>query len=296
MRRNAFTVIELLVVLGSIAVLMGIVFPVVGKVRQAARVADTKNTIAVLSAACEEFYTQTQQYPGRFGHMSIYAPNTSLAPDLYTPTLAPWPVPERQQITGTENLVLELRGGLKTISGKLVYDPAEVDKGGKLYASGLKLSPKDTTGPFSYQDATPANDSRIPEFVDNFPDAMPILYLKCRVGARVTPPLTNSNNPVITDNGGGPPPLRTGPYDLSQIIGYTGSKIGAPPAAGHGLRSVNTTATLTGTAPFDAYPYFLNPNIPDTPRQKDTFILIAAGPDRIYGTADDITNFGSVLP
>jgi hypothetical protein len=31
-----------------------------------------------------------------------------------------------------------------------------------------------------------------------------------------------------------------------------------------------------------------------TPRQKDGFILIGAGIDRIYGTIDDDTNFGGV--
>jgi prepilin-type N-terminal cleavage/methylation domain-containing protein len=33
-----------------------------------------------------------------------------------------------------------------------------------------------------------------------------------------------------------------------------------------------------------------------TPRAKDEYILISAGPDRTYGTADDITSFGDVEP
>jgi hypothetical protein len=31
-------------------------------------------------------------------------------------------------------------------------------------------------------------------------------------------------------------------------------------------------------------------------RKKDEYILISAGPDRVYGTPDDITNFGQVTP
>jgi hypothetical protein len=73
--------------------------------------------------------------------------------------------------------------------------------------------------------------------------------------------------------------------------------------------------------PFNAYAYFRNPSLStpvdwtvdssgtptadptysntsaarnDVPFQKDGFILISAGPDRIYGTKDDITNFGGV--
>jgi type II secretory pathway pseudopilin PulG len=62
--------------------------------------------------------------------------------------------------------------------------------------------------------------------------------------------------------------------------------------------------------PYDAFPYFYNPNASAgagtigqaviqnvaQARSQDGFILISAGEDRIYGTADDITSFGSVLP
>jgi hypothetical protein len=62
--------------------------------------------------------------------------------------------------------------------------------------------------------------------------------------------------------------------------------------------------------PYDAFPYFYNPNASAgagtigqaviqnvaQARNQDGFILISAGEDRTYGTADDITSFGSVLP
>ena len=51
--------------------------------------------------------------------------------------------------------------------------------------------------------------------------------------------------------------------------------------------------TNTYYVPYDAYPYFENPSMPNTPRQKDGYVLISAGTDRVYGTPDDITNFGS---
>ncbi len=37
-------------------------------------------------------------------------------------------------------------------------------------------------------------------------------------------------------------------------------------------------------------------NLTSTARSKDTYILISAGPDRVYGTADDICSFGTVAP
>ena len=48
--------------------------------------------------------------------------------------------------------------------------------------------------------------------------------------------------------------------------------------------------------PLPAFPYLQNPQIPFTPRQKDGYILVAAGSDRMYGTNDDIVSFGSVQP
>ncbi|HEY1683887.1 MAG TPA: prepilin-type N-terminal cleavage/methylation domain-containing protein [Tepidisphaeraceae bacterium] len=131
------------------------------------------------------------------------------------------------------------------------------------------------------------------------------------------------------------PMTRYAQYDISQIIAYTqlygGKCIGegktavqnAGPNTGpytHGLETVGigtsygtTSAVLssndtTGTYiyPYPAYPYFKDPNSPaynvgppvvlPYARAKDTYILISAGADRIYGTADDITSFGDVRP
>jgi prepilin-type N-terminal cleavage/methylation domain-containing protein len=53
------------------------------------------------------------------------------------------------------------------------------------------------------------------------------------------------------------------------------------------------TGTFKGAKPF--YDYIRNPKIGTQrwPYNPDTFILISAGPDGIYGNSDDITNFGS---
>jgi hypothetical protein len=76
----------------------------------------------------------------------------------------------------------------------------------------------------------------------------------------------------------------------------------------HGLQSADKTKnmdkndTTNYRYPYDAHAYLASPTDPQplltrtTPRKKDAFILISAGLDRVYGTADDITSFGSVLP
>lgn len=180
-----------------------------------------------------------------------------------------------------------------------------------------------------YADAAgEATDSIIPEFVDTFSSPMPILYLRARKGApRVLPiNVTNENNSVIT-NFPNPTTGTRGHYDFSQFSGYVvadkGNYIGEgksidvnaykpdnkrpknPGQLPHGLTAPDLNASmdkaaqapLVYTYPYNSYIYLKNPSSPSTdpqPRQKDGYILISAGTDRVYGTPDDITNFGSV--
>jgi type II secretory pathway pseudopilin PulG len=325
-RRKAFSLVELLVAIGIIVLLIGILVPVVGRVRQSARAADTRNWISQLSSAIERYHGDFRAYPGplRYDQLddtSVVLPVASTGSGFAT---APWGT----VITGTENLVLGLLGGLRlNTAGAIVYDPAAVGNGpGSLnaaqprtyspYVDVRNLSWRDAgagqTGQFADASGT-ARDTLIPEFVDTFPEPMPILYLRSRVGQpAITTGISGSNNSVITDGTG----TRPGAYDISQINAYTDSTIGEGKtlrhsqyvnpalAAGnpltHGLRTVDPTKSMNradGTAftyPFDAHPYFRHPTIPNTPREKDRYILISAGPDRVYGTDDDITSFGDL--
>ena len=82
----------------------------------------------------------------------------------------------------------------------------------------------------------------------------------------------------------------------------------------HGIQTVFPAKTMdkSDTAnysyPYDGFAYLSNPSVPPTdtstpaarnatgtPRNKDRYILISAGVDRVFGTADDITNAGSVV-
>src|SRR5205823_3119540 len=145
---------------------------------------------------------------------------------------------------------------------------------------------------------TSTGDSSIPEFVDRWSvEPMPILYLRARPGAAGI--MSNANN-------------ASGPfnqYDLHQISPYTGTAINGKTQGLSALGSINTPLARDRDPKFptpnNCIPYFLdlnanatgslNPNTAN-PRMKDGFILISAGRDRIYGTSDDITNFGSVVP
>ncbi len=72
---------------------------------------------------------------------------------------------------------------------------------------------------------------------------------------------------------------------------------GANAAGGTGDKFSTLRGTNNGSYnPLRGVLYFTDPQMTGRPRAKDTYILILAGPDRTYGTADDITTFGQVAP
>jgi prepilin-type N-terminal cleavage/methylation domain-containing protein len=395
-----FTLTELLVVIGIIAILIGLLLPVVNRVRRIAYVADTENEISQISNACNQYYSTFHAYPGPLSNdqtagnggtivnpnpitMEIYTSTGGAAP-TYTTLSSPWPT--KWYVTGAENLVLGLMGGLRidpgpptgVAVGTLAFAPAEVGLGplnlspsfpgrtpsffstGSNYLMWCETNPSgvysqllstnvsqtvqynaaQTPEPFTDQAGATASDSPIPEFVDRFPSPgpMPILYLRARTGAQGVVSDGTIANPVTTATA-------LYQYDLRDITPYTycntkGASIGLPvPASGskyyHDLwalgsvtyppsppvtylksaivpagppnpnpgpaQTIDSSANSNSIA--DAFSYFVNAAIPPTgadpnytgrPRAVDQFILISAGPDGIYGTADDITSFGDV--
>jgi prepilin-type N-terminal cleavage/methylation domain-containing protein len=226
-RGAGFTLIELLVVMLIIGVLVAITIPVVGKMRIRAKEADTKNFIAQLSAAIQNYYNDHRAYPGPLSNDEVGAIAFSIPVDLPAGlSFVDSPDPEGPSMS--ENLVLGLLGGLRFDAGTIFYDPSIVGQGpnslggspkrNNPYVEATNLSWRDEDGDKTgrFQDEVDAaDDTIIPEFVDRFTSPMPILYLRARVGATSTG-ADPDDNPVITDGTGS----RTGHYDLSQYRAY----------------------------------------------------------------------------
>jgi len=376
--RRGFSLVELLFVIGIIAVLIGILVPVVSRVRLSAQEAGVKNQIQALGAQCQAYFNIHNAYPGPLSDDQVYATTTYPLPS--GPGIAPTPLAlatksadfditsfDNRRVTAMENMVLGLLGGLRLNEVgnqyQIVYDPSLVGQG------PLSLNPNDVkkypalgdtkylsfrtennkrTGKYE-DDAASANDTHIPEILDQFPNGMPILYLRARKGVTGAPNLCNviRNYPAATTD-----PLEM--YDLKDIYGYTGPSVSGPAGGGggyigegktlpkgdivlvsgqfngkipHGLTTVKSPQTNRGSGissitrvsgqtgefrtyyyPYDAYCYFEDPANKYTAgtgvvparqgqaRAKDTFILISAGRDRVYGTRDDIASFGNVAP
>jgi prepilin-type N-terminal cleavage/methylation domain-containing protein len=279
-RQQGFTLVEMLVVIGIIALLISILIPAMAAVRVAAKVASTKSLISTLCSAIERYREDLRYYPGPLDDYTILTGNPA----------PPGNIGVGGRVTMPENLFLGIAGGLN-YTPPVSFDPSNIGKGANLMTPYIQVSAGSTDvsrfdRPFTDSGNISALDTNIPEFVDRFDEPLPILYLRARVG--VTAPQYAS---CVISNG---TPLQQ--YDIRQITAYTTRRIGNRT---HLLQDLGTDVAFdpkntTNTA--NAWSYFRHPVVTLDPRQKNTYILISAGKDRIYGTADDLCNFGSVVP
>jgi prepilin-type N-terminal cleavage/methylation domain-containing protein len=355
-RRPGFTLVELLVVMGVIAILLGLLFPVVGTIRKRAYDTNTQAWLRTMEGAIEAYYSDTKGWPGVMSNAEIEAdiqPTVNWAftsPPVGLPPITNFstsgPINGASSIGGrnrrismSENLTLSLMGGfriLPTSPATFTFTTSAVGQGAvsqnplrpSSLRSYLNLGDSLSGGMFKDESFTPplegdgsAFDTVIPEFVDRFPAPLPILYLRAGYAPDTTiiSP-SNTNNRVIVEG----PANNVAAYSLRQILPYVGdgniriSDIGenreirvsqyrgsstynvsntSVTNGWHGIRSVNgpliTTFDQQTFYPYDAYTYFRNPTN-NRARGDGRFLLISAGRDRVYGTEDDITNFGRV--
>jgi len=285
---RGFTLIELLVVIGIIGLLIAILVPVISKVRKAAQNAATQNTVNQIASVIENYYHDYQAYPGP-------------TPGAQFGALGPMWDPSLANLTGTEDLVIALMGGLDNSSGKLIYKPALLGNG------PISLNPSVPGQKKAYMDARPGMlapvpvpdplqapfksphhqeewlasitaDTSIPEFVDQYSDFRPLLYLRANPGAS-----TAGTNKIVSDTYQADvhynlKPIQT--YLRTSAQGYANPDILARGAADQDVIKYFTgsIANKSGTAV--------------SARGAGSFMLISAGPDRVFGNDDDILYTG----
>jgi prepilin-type N-terminal cleavage/methylation domain-containing protein len=304
--RHAFTLLEMLVVIGIITLLAAILIPVVSQVRMRAFVAQTQGEMQRIMTACTTYYSDFHAYPGPLANNMLVGAQSPVDSRLTVdPQANPKPNFDSTKITSSENLMLGLLGllspypappGPNNPTGLYLPPPPKHDVLGlnfnrpasyhfldflpdeiptsmnvDYYAYGTLGSspPTDMTGSTATSNGTAAseggNDSTVPEFMDHIPTPMPILYMRPIPGAA-----------GICDAGD---QLVPAPYNYMQLAPY-------------GFKNVNLPDYQPPTGYTDMHngwdTYLMNPSIPGQPRGKDAFILIDAGPDRLFGTKDDI--------
>ena len=259
-RPRGFTLVELLIVIGIIVLLIGILMPVISNVRKAAYEADTKAELSQLSAAIQRYHAEFKAYPGPIRNSDFGADGRAAG---------------AANMTMTENAVFGLLGGWEYGN---TYDDTKVGTGPIIHnanaVSRRRLAPfvEGAVGtilparPFAASGLPGATDTALPEFIDKFPDPMPIIYLRANVGQDG---IVGANN--------------TFQYNSNHLLPYgvDNSDISTADFT-HGLisylRNPNIAATETNATTV---------NDTGTPKSKDGFILVAAGQDRLFGTKDD---------
>jgi type II secretory pathway pseudopilin PulG len=267
---TAFTLIELLVVIGIITVLIGILVPVATGMRRQARVTTTQQLIAALDSAISQYQTDLRDWPGPFEALdrATGAWNQINGVVLTGPTGPLLP-------TRSEELLLCVAGGMRvtwsptpgvTVPTGFTYDPQDIGRGHRSLSMKNRQQYKDlmATGSSRTDPTTGVkhfyNDTPLPEFVDSFES--PILYVRANKGA---PDVTSA--------------YMTALYNETDLY----REPPAPPEVAYPPTYLLSDTLGTSISGSVSQPQW---------RQKDRFILVSAGPDQKFGTADDITNFG----
>ncbi|MFM9181670.1 MAG: type II secretion system protein [Phycisphaerales bacterium] len=103
---RAFTLVELLVVVGIIALLVGLLLPALGKVIDRAKASQTRATMQEFAKACDAYFIEFGEYPAAIPNSALYLGVTDNPSD-------PVVVANIPKITQTENALLALMGGYR---------------------------------------------------------------------------------------------------------------------------------------------------------------------------------------
>jgi prepilin-type N-terminal cleavage/methylation domain-containing protein len=211
--RSGFTLVELMIVIGIILILIGLLFPAISAVRRQAAASATKQEMSRIQIACNAYYQDFRAYPGPIPE-SMLATQSPPAVTLTSggstyPLTGISPSPAPTLVTSSENLYLGLCGSLSFpgVTGSPTFGytqitgapPGPANLGGSpgTHPTYINYSAFETTFTNSTDMSTgeasngsnpnifpiiSATDSCIPEFVDHFSPARPILYLRARVG------------------------------------------------------------------------------------------------------------------
>ncbi len=312
-QQSAFTLIELLTVMAIIALLIGILTPSLTGARDKARSTAVQAQINAMGVGLESFHGDHGMYPP--SNAAMYASNLS-APNT---EMGYWEVVDgTSPIQGAHILADALVG-----RDLLGYDPKAKKSAADTYdrwldtndrrapyipKDGVDLTselkpPEDGFGPIpdptTYGKPQPKIDNLLVRvFRDKF--GWPILYYRAS-------PIANQNTPIIHTTDAAPYDHHgDGVYDGHDNEVFTSYAV--PPARCHRIYDANdpllTTSYTNRVSLNHRFAEFIrsirattynttNPQNIEWPRpvRSDTFILLSAGKDGIFGTLDDVANF-----
>ena len=319
----AFTLIELLAVIGIIGLLLGILIPAINNARDQAKAGATRAMLKSISDGCEMFHGEMNKYPQSRGEnpyegdATIYLSGAQwLVVQLCGPDLQGYVKPVKQNDSDGVN-------GINHVDWRVWYDKDAARDftrlGPFVQASGeLAQTPRAYRDHHPYVGEIPDSldrvssdvegwdNGQIPFFVDSF--GYPVLYYKAEPYAK-----------QVVTTGLFSDPNQLGIYDQTDNASFTGS------LGGYGFYIVDEPGWDLGAGRYRndeprfhelgvlGYPPGTVNDPPDqqsftysiydrnlyeatdkgnggrvAPLRKDTFMLISPGVDARYGTLDDV--------
>jgi type II secretory pathway pseudopilin PulG len=287
-QRKAFTIVELLTVMSIIVILIGLLVPALNKVKRFATDVKQRAQLHSISTAIELFSNEFEGYP------------ESDAQD-----------PQGQPYCGAMKLCEALMGqDLLGVHSNTAFRADGLDASGtlNLYPNMTGMSPQQQQGNLQarkgpYLQPENANAYRLEDIYSTTNAFLPRSFVLCDVYGRRTAGGLKTGMPILyykanTEYNQHDPNLAMTETDSNgNIYNYWDNEallaLGKPWASG---TTVSTSHELSASGSSGVERFFMNTRsdkISTIPRpfNADKFILISAGYDGEYGTADDICNF-----
>jgi prepilin-type N-terminal cleavage/methylation domain-containing protein len=298
-KKSAFTLVELLAVLAIIAILVALLIPALTMVRKIAKETQQKAQITTIELAIVAFKNDYGDYPPSHGYDSSGNVDYSYCG---TQTLA-------EALVGWDLMGFHPKSAWRTdgydkTGGNLTYDPLKNRDNNP--NDGTPDTLKERVGP--YLELATANAFRLNQLFDSTTPLAGDRFVICDVfgvksvtigskavkaGVPILYYRANTSSKTIEANPGGFPGRIYNVYDNDTLVAVVKEPADRARYPGHPT-PVNP---LAGPLSF-FYGYITDPKVTATPwpSKPDSYILISAGADGLYGTRDDICNFEPNLP
>jgi len=285
---TGFTIVELLTAVAIVALLIGILLPALTYVRNTAKETMQKAQLGTIELALTAFKNDYGEYPpSQFEHPTPPPCNYCGAQKLAEALLG-W------DLLGFHPKSAWRADGLDENGGKWTYDPCGVRgdatlnerKGpyletatARVFRLGDLFSPRSTAplDPYPFVLCDVFGVKKITLANETVNAGTPILYYRANTSSKTISAPAESYNRI---------------YDYKDNIPLI-SLGRVTDGATHPLAQVSPYIVFYGDPTVPTLGYIQDPRVtaPPWPYRPDSYILISAGVDGLYGTADDITNF-----
>ena len=292
-KKTGLTMIELLIVLGIIALLIGLLLPALSLVRNVAKETKQKAQLSTIEMALAAFKNDEGDYPPSDWVLPPNPGSDYCGAQKLAEALLGW------DLLGFHPKTAWRADGLDAQGGAGSYDPAQTrDNNG----DGIPDTFDERKGP--YLELATANAFKIIDLFrqSSIESLAPDTYVICDVFGtkKITmvkgvDPVTGQ--PITINEKAGAPILYYRANTSGKVINdvYHASDNDALVVTKQNNDGrIHPLANPAGPYQF-FYNYIKDPKITAKPwpYRPDSYILISAGVDGLYGTSDDITNFGN---